>query len=175
VGSDRAAAVIGGLKGRPAVTASELAQTLATYSAGLQAELALLHQLEALVGRQDGASARNDVERLSQYGDERSRLMAALVQIEHDVKPLRETIAARLKLARQIPGFHDVLARHAQARDFVARIIESNRVLVDQLQDAEQARRESAQAIEVGEATLAAYRRVLTPDVSSVGLINRRG
>jgi hypothetical protein len=159
------------------VTATELAQTLATYGAGLQAELALLHQIEALITHQDGSSAaaQHDLEQLAHRGEERARLMAALVQIEHDVKPLREAVASRLKMARPLPGFTDVLARHRQARDLLAKILESNRALLEQLQHAEQTRRETAQALEVGEATLAAYRRVLTPSVASVGLINRRG
>lgn len=163
------------MKGRPPVTADELAHTLATYSAGLQAELALLHQLEPLSIAQRTASEERDMDRLARIGDERARLMTGLVQIEADLKIAREAIAARLALARGLPGYADVLARHREAGDLATRIMESDREVLRQLQDAEKARRDAAQAIDAGEATLAAYRRVLTPSVSSVGLINRRG
>lgn len=157
------------------MTAEELAQSLTTYGAGLQAELALLHQLEALALAQQEASAANALDRLTRIGDERARLMAALVGIEHDLEPVRETIAAHLAMARRLPFFDEVLVRHRQAGDLVARILDSDRQVLRQLQDAEQARREAAHTIEAGEATLAAYRRVIAPAVASVGLIDRRG
>jgi len=157
------------------VTAEELAQGLTTYGAGLQAELALLHQLEALALAQHEASQANALDRLTRIGDDRARLMAALVRIEHDLKPVRETIAAHLAAARTLPLFDEVLVRHRQAGDLVARILDSDRQVLRQLQDAEQARREAAHTIEAGEATLAAYRRVIAPTVASVGLVDRRG
>jgi hypothetical protein len=157
------------------VTDAELAQSLATYGAGLQAELALLHQLEALALAQRRHSTQNELDALTRVGDQRERLTTALVQIEHDLKAAREAIAANLAAARRFPVFSEVLKRHRMAGDLVARILESDRELLQQLQAAEQARREAAQAIETGEVTLNAYRRVLTPSVSSVGLINRRG
>ncbi len=157
------------------MTDAELAQSLATYGAGLQAEIALLHQLEALALSQREYSARNDLDALTRVGDQRGRVTAALVQIEHELKPAREAIAAHLAQARRFAVFSEVLKRHRMAGDLVARILESDRELLQQLQAAEQARREAAQAIETGEVTLNAYRRVLAPSVSSVGLINRRG
>jgi hypothetical protein len=157
------------------VTDGELAQSLATYGAGLQAELALLHQLEALALSQRECSARNDLDALTRVGDQRGRLTAALVQIEHELKPAREAIAAHLASARRFAVFPEVLKRHRMAGELVARILESDRELLQQLQAAEQDRRQAAHAIETGEVTLNAYRRVLAPAVSSVGLINRRG
>jgi hypothetical protein len=157
------------------VTDAELAQNLATYGAGLQAELALLHQLEALASSQRECSANKDLEALTRLGDQRARLTAALVQIEHELKPARETIARYLAAARRFAVFSEVLKRHRMAGELVARILDSDRELLHQLHDAEQARREAAQAIETGEVTLNAYRRVIAPAVSSVGLINRRG
>jgi hypothetical protein len=157
------------------VNTEELAHTLATYGAGLQAELALLQQLEGLAIKQHESSTENDLNRLTQIGDERARLMSALVQLEHDLKPLREIIAARLAAARQIPGFDEVLVRHRHASELVTQIMESDRQVLRQLQAAEPARRKAAQAIETGEVTLAAYRRVIAPAVASVGLIDRRG
>jgi flagellar biosynthesis/type III secretory pathway chaperone len=71
--------------------------------------------------------------------------------------------------------FPEVLKRHRIAGELVARILESDRELLQQLQAAEEDRRQAAHAIETGEVTLNAYRRVLAPAVSSVGLINRRG
>jgi hypothetical protein len=157
------------------VTDAELAQNLATYGAGLQAELALLHQLESLASSQREYSAHKDLEALTRLGDQRARLTAALVQIEHELKPARENIARYLGAARRFAVFSEVLKRHRMAGELVARILESDRELLHQLQAAEQVRREAAQAIETGEVTLNAYRRVLAPAVASVGLINRRG
>jgi hypothetical protein len=157
------------------VTDAELAQNLATYGAGLQAELALLHQLEALASSQREYSTSKDLDALTRLGDQRARLTAALVQIEHELKPARETIARYLAAARRFAVFTEVLKRHKMAGELVARILESDRELLHQLQAAEQARREAAQAIETGEVTLNAYRRVIAPAVASVGLINRRG
>jgi hypothetical protein len=157
------------------VTAEELAQSLTTYDAGLQAELALLHQLESLALAQHDASQANDLDRLTAVGAERARLMTALVRIEADLKPVRELIAKYLSAVRLLPTFDETLTRHREAGDLVARILDSDRQLLVQLQAAEQARREAAQAIEAGELTLAAYRRVIAPSVASVGLIDRRG
>lgn len=162
-------------KGPVDVTAEDLALSLTTYGAGLQAELALLHQLEALALAQHDASTANALDRLTSIGDERARVMAALVQIEHDIKPVREKIAAHVAFARRLPFFDDVLARHRQAGELVSRILESDRVVLGQLEEAERARREAAHTIEAGEATLAAYRRVIAPTVASVGLVDRRG
>jgi hypothetical protein len=157
------------------VTDAELAQNLATYGAGLQAELALLHQLEALATSQREYSASKDLDALTRLSDQRARLTAALVQIEHELKPARETIARYLAAARRFAVFAEVLKRHKMAGELVSRILESDRELIHQLQAAEQARREAAQAIETGEVTLNAYRRVIAPSVASVGLINRHG
>jgi hypothetical protein len=43
------------------------------------------------------------------------------------------------------------------------------------LREAEIARRFAAQAIEAGENTLAAYRRVVAPPLASASLLNKRG
>ena len=87
------------------MTAEELAHSLTTYGAGLQAELALLHQLEALALAQRDASAANDLDRLTAVGDERARLMTALVRIEARPQPVREIIAANLSTVRHMPFF----------------------------------------------------------------------
>jgi hypothetical protein len=46
---------------------------------------------------------------------------------------------------------------------------------LEALKEAELARRVAAQALEQGESTLAAYRRVVTPTLKSATLVNRRG
>ena len=57
----------------------------------------------------------------------------------------------------------------------VAKILGEDRTTLDALADAERARRLAAQTIEAGEATLAAYRRVILPSPGSAGLVSRRG
>jgi hypothetical protein len=56
----------------------------------------------------------------------------------------------------------------------VNRIIASDQQSMAALEQAEIARRSAAMAMEKGETTLQAYRRVITPSIHS-SLVNRRG
>ena len=67
----------------------ELPQLVAHYRAGLEAEMTLLHQLETLAAQQRETSEQGDLETLSTVSDHRDRVMAGLVQIEHELKPIR--------------------------------------------------------------------------------------
>lgn len=160
------------------MTGAELAQALTTYAAGLEAELALLRHLGRLADIQRGASAERSpgaLNTLNKLSDERERLMASLVRIEHDIKPLRLAIHAQQQEAAHLPDFDRVVALHRQAGDQVSRILAVDQGTMQALRDAETARRFAAQTLELGEATLAAYRRVVTPQVASAALVNKRG
>jgi hypothetical protein len=157
------------------MTDDQLAQALAAYAAGLDAETALLERLHALSTAQRDASARNDLPTLNAVADERDRLLANLVRLEHDLKPTRQSIAQHRGRAASLPQFASVSARHHAAAELVAAIMAFDEQTLAALRQAESARRFAAQAIEAGEHTLAAYRRVVTPALSSASLLDRRG
>jgi len=152
-----------------------LPEALADYHRGLRAEMALLRQIEALSGAQRDASVSGDLARLARISSERDRLTQALVTLEAQVRPVRDALSDHLPQARLLPGFEELVALHRHAERLVSVILADDHATHAALQDAERARRLAAQTIEVGEATLAAYRRVLSPAPGSAGLIDRRG
>jgi hypothetical protein len=152
-----------------------LADALEQYRAGLEAEIALLHQLEVVAGRQRGVTARRDFEQLAIESDERERLTRALVSLEQEMRDVRAQIAhVRLSIAA-LPSYGEVLALRQTAADLVARILATDEESMQALADAEMARRAAVASLERGESTLAAYRRVLTPPLSHATLVDRRG
>ena len=74
-----------------------------------------------------------------------------------------------------LPGYQDVAARHREAAHLVNDILAVDQQSLSALADAELARRSAMASLERGEATLAAYRRVLAPPVASATLFDRRG
>ena len=157
------------------MTPEDLAAALPDYTAGIEAELSLLRQLRQLAQTQQNASEARDLAQVNAAGDERERIMAALVCLEHDLKPIRLAIAAQKDEAEKLDGFSAIATLHHSAAALVSDILQADRNTLSEIRSAEIARRTSAQAVETGEATLAAYRRVLTPALGSSGLINRRG
>lgn len=154
---------------------ADLRQWLAVYGPGLEAEVVLLHQLKRLALSQSDAMQAHDVGLLSRIAQERDGIMAALVKIEHEMRPAREALAEHRDRASAIPGFEEVVALHRTAADLVATIVHSDQDTVRALQDAEVARRLAAQTIGAAGSTLAAYRRVVAPPLSGAGLVDRRG
>jgi hypothetical protein len=157
------------------VTRADLAAALPGYTAGIEAELALLRQLLQLAHAQHDASRTRDLGDVTRTGDERERIMAALVTLEHELKPVRLAIAAQKEEAETLDGFAAISGLHRVAAGIVSEILQADRNTLNELRTAELARRTSAQAVETGEATMAAYKRVLTPVIGSAGLVNRRG
>jgi hypothetical protein len=157
------------------VTRTELADALTAYIAGLDAEIGLLRQVEALAQAQRHAPGAEDLSALSAIADRRNRLMGALADLEHSLQPIRALIVANLSAARGMPSFDEAARRHRDAADLISRIMSGDRTLMTLLEEALHVRRELAQSLEAGGATLAAYRRVLTPTVSSAGLVDRLG
>lgn len=157
------------------MTARELAEPLQAYAAGLDAELAVLRHIQRLSGDQQDATRNHEIERLHQIADERIRLMTGLVTIEHEIRAARHLLADHQDLAATLPGFRDVVARHKLAGSLVSHILASDQDTMVALRDAEIARREATQAIEAGETTLNAYRRVLNPSLSGPSLVDKHG
>lgn len=153
----------------------DLRAWLAIYGPGLEAEVSLLHQLERLALAQHDATQAREAARLSLIAQERDRIMAALVKIEHELRPAREALAAHRDLASTLEGFSDVVTLHRVAQDLVSTIVHRDQDTVKALQEAEVARRLAAQTVGTAGSTLAAYRRVVAPPISGAGLVNRRG
>jgi hypothetical protein len=153
----------------------EVAGLLAQYRAGLDAELTLLHRLQELATQQREATLAGDFDALTIVSDARDAVMANLVTIEHELKPIRLTLARRAGELADDPEFQDVAVRHREAALRVAAILVSDRESLESLKEAESARSFAARALEQGETTLAAYRRVVAPHVSGAALVNRKG
>jgi hypothetical protein len=157
------------------MTPDELTQLLSQYSAGIDAELQLLHQLSAVAQAQHDVSTAGDVEAFNRSADERDRIMGNLVQLEHELRDVRATLTGHRELASRIPGFEDVARRHREAARLVNEILSTDQRSLSALADAEIARRSAVVSLERGETTLAAYRRVLSPPVASAKLVDTRG
>jgi len=153
----------------------ELPQYVAQYRAGLEAEMTLLHRLEWLAGRQRETSEQGNLEALAVVTDQRDRVMAGLVTIEHELKPIRMALLEFRKSLDDVEEFQNVATLHRQAAELVERIVTSDRVSLDALKQAELARRFAAQSLGQGESTLAAYRRVVAPPISGANLYSKKG
>jgi hypothetical protein len=152
-----------------------LDDTLSAYAAGLEAEIGLLRQVATLAGEQRDVSGSAQIDLLGTLADRRADLMTALTEIETRLVPLRQAIVENLPHVTARPGFAQAQARHREAEALVGQITRSDAHLVDEIQSALLERRQLAQALETGGATLAAYRRVLSPTIASAELVDRRG
>jgi hypothetical protein len=153
----------------------ELPQLVAHYRAGLEAEMTLLHRLEALASQQRETSQQGDMAALEALADRRDAVMAGLVRIEHELKPVRSALLEHRRHLDAIPEFGEVAALHESAALLIEQIVSVDRTSLQALKQAEQARRFAAQALEQGESTLAAYRRVVAPPPTGASLVNRKG
>jgi hypothetical protein len=158
------------------MTAQDAADAVAQYRAGLQTGVGLLRQLQAIAERQREGSRSRDFRQLAAEADARSRLTHALVGLEPGLRDVRAFLASLPgEIVEQQPGYADVLALRQTAADLVAAILQSDETSIRALADAEIAHRAARATLECGEATLAAYRRVLTPAVGSASLLDVRG
>lgn len=153
----------------------DLADALGQYRAGLEAEIALLHQLEASAARQRGVTESREFERFAAESDEREQLTRSLVAIEDSQQAARGLLRARRAEAERLPGYAAVIELRHQAAALVTRILSTDRESIRALSDAELARRAAVASLERGETTLAAYRKVLTPTMAGASLVNLRG
>jgi hypothetical protein len=157
------------------MTPQELTPLVAQYRAGLEAEMTLLHRLEVLAARQRETSEQADLETLSDVSDQRDRVMAGLVRIEHELKPVRMKLLEYRQVLDGIAEFRDVAHLHHSAAMLIERIVSDDHSSLAALKEAERARRFAAKAVEQGESTLAAYRRVVSPPLTGAALVSRKG
>ena len=157
------------------MTDRDALQLLEQYRAGLEAEIALLRQLDTIAVRQRDVTETRDFEQLAKESDVRDRVMRTLVTIEKGVRDVRDALnASRMDLSRFEP-YHQVVALRHVASELVQRILTIDRDSMKALGDAELARRAALASLERGETTLAAYRRVIAPPLSNAALLDRRG
>jgi len=110
------------------------------YRAGLDAELMLLHRLQAIAVEQRRASQTGSVTDMRTTVDDRSRVLATLVTVENELKGVRQLLLAGRERLGDMPAFQDIVALHLEAADLVADVIVVDRDSLDALKDAEQAR-----------------------------------
>ena len=153
----------------------QLQDAIAQYRAGLETGVALLRQLKEVAARQQDGSEKRDFVRLAADSDERDRLTRSLVAIEPGLREVRAIVLAHHEAAKDLPGYQALLELREAAADLVGIILKTDESSMQSLSNAELARRAAATSLEQGEATLAAYRRVLTPPVGSASLLDIRG
>ena len=157
------------------MTADEVARLIEQYRAGLEAEMRLLEQLSDIASHQRTISYAGDFAALEHKADERDRLMRSLVKLEDDLRDVRRALAEHRQIASRLRGYPSVAALHKQAAELVNAILSTDKQSLTALADAELARRSAIASIERGENTLAAYRRVLAPPITSASLVDKRG
>jgi hypothetical protein len=157
------------------MTVTALLPMLVEYRAGLEAELALLRQLAALSAREREQTVGQRLDDLDQITDARERVMATLVSIESQLRPIRQALVESREQLLGLPEFHQVVALHREAAALAESVVAADGESLAALREAELARRLAADALEKSESTLAAYRRVVMPDLASATLVNRQG
>ena len=140
---------------------------LAQHRAALDAQVSLLHQLEASSERQLAHAEVGDFAALAAENDHRDDLTRSLLAIEEALGPIRETLAAGRSAIEPLTAFAAVQTLHATTREMIARILITDRRSMKMLSDADLARRAALASLDRGETTLAAYRKVLAPAVAS--------
>jgi hypothetical protein len=109
------------------------------YRAGLDAELMLLHRLQAIAVEQRRASQTGSVTDMRTSVADRDRVLATLGTVEHELKGVRQLLLAGREWLGDMPAFQDIVALHEEAADIVADIIVVDRDSLDVLKDTEQA------------------------------------
>ena len=156
------------------MTIDDLSAALAQYKAGLEAEVALLQQLDVVAARQRHMTETRDLDRLAAESDERDSLMRRLITVEETLRPVRSLLQTNKQKASALPGYAQVAELRETASALVQRILAIDQDSMKSLADAELARRAALASLEKGETTLAAYRKVLAP-TDGATLLDLRG
>jgi hypothetical protein len=145
------------------------------YAAGLDAQLAILAQVEALAAEQRVAWTRNELLPLGGLATRRAELMHELAAIEARLAPLNDRLRTDLERALRTPGYGQAEARRQEARALIYRLMAADRKLLTDIETSLESRRRESHDIDTGNATLAAYRRIVVPAIASAGLFDQRG
>ena len=153
----------------------DLVDALEQYRSGLETAVSLLRRLAGVAHRQREGTASRNFEQLAAESDERDELTRALVAIEPSLQQVKAALAKDPQAVSRMPGYADVVALKQAAAELVSMILKTDEESMHALADAELARRAAEASLECGEATLAAYRRVLNPKLAGASLLNLRG
>jgi hypothetical protein len=156
------------------VSTPDLPTIIEQYRLGLDAEMALLQRLRKIADRQRDTTAAQDIDALQRAADERETLMSGLMAVEQQIRGSREELVRARDEVRRLPGFGHVVALHETVAGIVKNILETDGDSIRALEQIVEARRIAAQAAEQGEATLAAYGRVIAFPPAAT-LVDRRG
>lgn len=157
------------------MTRGELEIALDEFRRGLEAELALLRQLQAVAGAQRAVTDVGDFDRFQAISDERDRLTRSLLAIDQGLAVTRATLGGLRDEASGIPVYGAILALRQASTDLVNEILACDQAAMKALADAELARRAALASLERGDITLAAYRRVLAPPTTNASLLDSHG
>jgi hypothetical protein len=150
-------------------------EVVLAYTAGLDAEIALLQQLETLAAEQRAVCGRNELLPLGLLATRRAALMHELAAVEARIAPLRGRLQTDLEQALRTPGYPAVETRRQEAQTLIYRLLAADRKLLTDLETSLESRRRESHDLDTGNATLAAYRRVVEPTLASAGLFDQRG
>ena len=150
-------------------------EVILAYTAGLDAQMAVLAEVEALAAEQRAAWSRNELLPLGALATRRAALMHQLNDLEARIAPLHDRLRTDLERALRTPGYGVVEARRQEARALIYRLMAADRKLLTDLETSLESRRVESHTIDTGNATLAAYRRVVVPTLASAGLFDQRG
>jgi hypothetical protein len=150
-------------------------EVVAAYAAGLDAEMVLLRQVEALAAEQRAAWSRDELLPLGSLATRRAALMHELAAVEARIAPLHDRLRADLERALRTPGYGTADAKRQDVRLQIHRLMAADRAFLTDLESSLDSLRREAHALDTGNATLAAYRRVVVPAVASANLFDQRG
>jgi hypothetical protein len=150
-------------------------QMLAQYRAGLEAQIALLRQLETVASRQRTVSESRDFDQLAIESDRRDRLTRGLVEIEQGLAAGLLLLGASRQSVAKLEGVSEVIVLRRTTANLIARILTTDQLSLQSLANAELAHRSALASLERGETTLAAYRKILTPPLASAAFLDRLG
>ena len=150
-------------------------EVVLAYTAGLEAQMAILAQVEALAAEQRASWARNELLPLGALATRRAALMHQVAAVEADIAPFHDRLRTDLERALRTPGYGAAEARRQEARALIYRLMAADRTFLADLETSLESRRRESHNIDTGNATLAAYRRVVVPTVASAGLFDQRG
>src|SRR5258708_25311615 len=105
---------------------SPLVALIEQYRAGLEAELVILRRLEQTAARQREATAAQDLAALNRAADDRDGLMAALVNIEGQLRTVRQTLSNSRAEARHLAGYEDAVRLHREAIALLSGILSTD-------------------------------------------------
>lgn len=148
---------------------------LAGYARALATVLDILERLADVARGGRDAANRNDSDRLAEVSRERGGIAAEITALQPVLEAARLRIVEHVALARESARFSEVESLHRQGERLLDAILALDRDTLSSLDVAGRHRRDVALALEAGEATLAAYRRVVAPPPLSAGLVDQRG